>query len=81
MRLKGKGVYRLTHSVDPTIITWENTGAPIKHKIKMWFEIYSVAFLIFLITFAGFWAIQLFEKLRNSYVMSNCSGNDYYDIE
>jgi hypothetical protein len=44
----------------------------------MWLKIYSVAFLIFLITFIGFWGIQLFEKLRNSYVMSDCSGNDYY---
>jgi hypothetical protein len=81
MRLKGKGVYKLTHSVDPGIISWENTGAPMKHKLKIWIEIYSYAFLLFLITFIGFWGVQLFEKLRNTYEMSNCSGNDSYNIE
>jgi hypothetical protein len=57
LRLNNKGVYTLTHSVDPNIIIWENTGAPFKHKCKMFLEIYSVAFLIFVITFIGFWAI------------------------
>jgi hypothetical protein len=81
LRLKDKGIYRFTHSADPQIIIWENTGAPLKHKIKMFIEIYSIAAIIFLITFAGFWAIQLFEKLRDSYVMSDCSGNSYYGID
>jgi hypothetical protein len=57
MRLQDKGVYTLTHSVDPGIIIWENTGGPMKHKVKMWLEIYSVAFIIFLVTFIGFWGI------------------------
>lgn len=53
----------------------------MKIKAKLFLEIYSVAFLIFLASFVGFWAIQLFEKLRNSYVMSDCSGNSYYGID
>jgi hypothetical protein len=57
LRLKDKGVYKFTHSVDPNIIIWENTGAPIKHKLKMFLGIYSVAFIIFIFTFAGFWGI------------------------
>jgi len=81
MRLKNKGVYKFSHSVDPGIISWENTGAPFKQKFKLWLEIYSVAFGLFLITFIGFWGVQLFEKTRNSYEMSDCSGNDSYNIE
>ena len=81
LRLKDKGVYRLTHSVDPAIISWENTGAPYSHKLKMFLKIYSVAFFIFVLSFAGFWGIQLFEKLRNVYVMSDCSGNEFYTMD
>jgi hypothetical protein len=81
MRLMDKGVYRLTHSVDPSIIIWENTGAPLRHKVKIWLEIYSVAILTFIVTFVGFWGIQLFEKLRNSYAMSDCSGNAVLSME
>jgi hypothetical protein len=57
LRLKDKGVYNFTHSVDPNIIIWENTGVPMKHKLKRFLEIYSFAVIIFLFTFVGFWGI------------------------
>lgn len=30
LRLLNKGVYSVSHSVDPTIILWENVGVPLK---------------------------------------------------
>jgi hypothetical protein len=74
-------VYSITHSVDPTIILWENVGEPLKQKVYRCCKSYSVIIIIFGVTFFGFWAIQLFEKLTESWVRSDCSGNDWYDIE
>ena len=40
----------------------------------------SVAVGIFIISFYGFWEIQLFETNRNRFVMSDCKGNSVYEI-
>jgi hypothetical protein len=81
LRLLNKGVYNISHSVDPSIILWENVGEPFKSKVQRCFKAYSVSVIIFAVTFFGFWAIQLFEKLRWSWVLSDCSGNDWYWID
>jgi len=36
---------------------------------------------IFVASFFGIWAIQLFEKLRNDWVQSDCNGEDFYRNE
>lgn len=81
LKLAGKGIYEISHADNPIIILWENVAEPIKSKISRCFKNYSISVVIFVFTFFGMWATQLFEKLRAFYVRSDCSGNDFYNID
>tara|TARA_B110000285_G_scaffold229495_1_gene294316 strand:- start:618 stop:1202 length:585 start_codon:yes stop_codon:yes gene_type:complete len=81
LKLADKGVYEINHADNPIIILWENVAEPMKSKISRCFKNYSISVVIFVFTFFGMWATQLFEKLRAFYVRSDCSGNDFYNID
>ena len=56
-------------------------GTPTPTKVKR--IILTVVFTIFIFTasFAGIWGISVFEKLRRDWVLSDCNGEDEFNIE
>ena len=60
---------------------WENLGTPMSKKLGRWTGSTSVIGIVFATSFFGLWGIQLFERLHNKWVRSDCSGNSYYTID
>lgn len=81
MMLLEKGLYQVEGSVDPATILWENLGTPAYMKAKRWTGSAFVILLVFATSYFGLWGIQLFERLNNNWVKSDCSGNEYYTID
>ena len=81
MMLLEKGLYQVEGSVDPATILWENLGTPTYMKAKRWTGSAFVILMVFITSYFGLWGIQLFERLNNNWVRSDCSGNEYYTID
>ena len=81
MKLLNKGFYAFEGAVDPETILWENLGTPAKKKAMRFSLNFMVIILVFVVSFFGLWGIQLFERLYNKWVKTDCSGNETFSIE
>jgi hypothetical protein len=79
MQLMEKGIYNVSAAMDPETILWENLGTPKRTKALRTIATLAFCVCIFSTSFAGIWAIQLFEKMHVSWVRSEC--NDDYSIQ
>jgi hypothetical protein len=81
MKLLNKGFYAIEGAVDPETILWENLGTPASIKAKRFCLNFIVIIIVFAVSFFGLWGIQLFEKLYNKWVKTDCTGNEFFTID
>ena len=81
MKLLNKGFYAIEGAVDPETILWENLGTPASKKAKRFSLNFMVIIAVFAVSFFGLWGLQLFERLFNKWVKTDCTGNEFFTIE